>query len=835
MIAIRIGDQYLDLAPDSRIRLKLRSQLFSREFVTAGYSYPISLPLSNANRALLGHAERIGKSGDPTELDCTIELGGAYWRQAVLVLRSVSDGYDVDLRVPEDRAITLLREVRTRQLPQTYDFSLLDGSVTPFVADDIDAMHDRIADRLAPAEDTDIIFAPIRNTTKWGDRAGRYFDIQTGPGSDYPEINVPHEYVNHYDAEHPHPFLRYRFTAPVDRYYGELGPLPYLWAVVRHLLAEVGYKLTGDVFDNPEVRRQVVLNNVLLFSALITDNDTNEAFPNYGVDNASMKPLYPTVRLAELVPDMTGIELLVRLMKRYNAVPLFRSGNRLELRSLNSVLDDTTLFDLEPYATPTPDWQPDPVPGLELTEDAETGDKGRLEGKWDEARVIGTVDTPAGLSTLTPGNGDYARVRVDGKIYKYTQLPGGSGSWAPWADDFSTFSTGGEEGDSLDVGVGFTAMWRGTDTVATTPRDWLVPNVAMRLSDVESDWHSLGRNDATALRLLFYRGLQPDSEANTYPLLSNDVYDHNGTEIEGATMAEKLHGERGIYATWYQRWVSLLQGARTRSLPTRLPLHLLRNWPWDRKVYLQGHHYLVREIDVEFTTTGMGLPVLELVKLEAAGVRRSEDPCANCTGPQRVSFTILEGGGLGIITTSTHLGVCDPEGNFSIQAPDGEATEPPIEGDNYFFVFGDPGNYCVFPCNEAGVLDGTITGVDEGAFSQTTAALNVDSVADTLLWLVLSYAGLPTDWQPGVTMTALLRHDRQADALVTPLLSRMPNLNYLDLAENDIADTDAVLQHLIDGGQSNGYVNIAEGTNAVPDPTLVSALEGDGWTVIANE
>jgi hypothetical protein len=212
----------------------------------------------------------------------------------------------------------------------------------------------------------------------------------------------------------------------------------------------------------------------------------------------------------------------------------------------------------------------------------------------------------------------------------------------------------------------------------------------------------------------------------------------------------------------------------------------------------------------------------------------TKDPCANCTSPQRVSFTILEGGGLGIVTTSTHLGVCDPEGNFSIQAPDGEATEPPFEGNPYFFVFGDPGEYCVFPCNEAGVLDGAITAVEEGAYIYATTELHIDGVSDTLIALVLSYSGLPSDWQPGVTMTALLRHDRQDDALVTPLLSRMPNLNYLDLVENDIADTDAVLQHLIDGGQSNGYVAISEGTNAVPDPSLVSALEGDGWTVIAN-
>jgi hypothetical protein len=211
------------------------------------------------------------------------------------------------------------------------------------------------------------------------------------------------------------------------------------------------------------------------------------------------------------------------------------------------------------------------------------------------------------------------------------------------------------------------------------------------------------------------------------------------------------------------------------------------------------------------------------------------DPCEDCNGPQRVQFTLLDGGALGIITTSTHLGVCDPDGNFSIQAPDGTATEPPVTGDNYFLVFGNAGEHCVFPCNAAGELDGTITGVDEGTVLQTTSELNLDSVADSLLSLTLNYAGLPIDWQPGVTLTALLRYDRQGEALVTPLLSRMPTLNYLDLAENDIADTDPVLQHLIDGGQSNGYVDISGGTNAIPTPALVSALEGDGWTVIKNE
>lgn len=824
MIGIRIGSEYLDLSPDSRIRLKLRSQVFSREFVTAGYSYPISLPQTAANRRLLRHAERIGKSGTATEVECTIELGGAPWRQAVLVLRGVgATTYDVDLRVPEDPAITLLRQVSTKDLPQTYDFSLDDGTTAPFVSDDIDAMHSRIASRLAPATDTDIIFAPVRNTGKWGDREGRYFNVQTGPGSDYPEINTPHEYVNHYDAEHPHPFLRYRFTNPVDRIYGELSAFPYLWNVVRHMLQLVGYRLAGDVFDHPEVRTQVVLNNVLQFSAVITNNGTQEVFPNYGTDNPSMRPLYPTLRLADLLPRLTGIELLVRLMKRYNAVPLFRSGRRLELRSMNAILDDVRLFDLEPYATTDPAWEPEPGKPLALTENDEPLDEGRLDEEWQESRVVGEVDTADALGTLTAANGDLARVRADGKIYKFAALPGAAGTWQVWADDLLPLAAG-SDADSTDVGVGLTAMWRGEDTLATNPRTWLVPTVAMRLSDVESDWHALGRSDTTTLRLLFYRGLAKDSADNDYPLLSNDIYDQAGNPLPNATMAEKITGERGIYATWYQRWVQLLQQARVRRLPTRLPLHLLRNWPWDRKVYLQGHHYLVREIDAEFTPRGMGLPVLELVKLQAAGRQGVPFACQNVPNSFSLEYTGTGAADLLVVTSS---------GYFTVRTADGEEA---TFTENIDFT----GQACLWASDENGTPQGTVLEIyfitqdlEEGSLRMGLAR-----VANTLLTLAVHNTALTAADLPAMPNVQLIAYTG-AGLTAAPPLAGSDEIEQFDAPGNAFTQSavDAILAHLVSTGLNGGYVDLSGGTSSAPSAgglLDVAELEGRGWTVVVN-
>jgi hypothetical protein len=62
-------------------------------------------------------------------------------------------------------------------------------------------------------------------------------------------------------------------------------------------------------------------------------------------------------------------------------------------------------------------------------------------------------------------------------------------------------------------------------------------------------------------RLLFYRGMQEDSEGNLYPLGSMDNLDYDGDQIPDRNLCLRWEGEYGLYN---QLWKNYLSWYRSR-------------------------------------------------------------------------------------------------------------------------------------------------------------------------------------------------------------------------------------------------------------------------------
>jgi hypothetical protein len=830
MIAIKVGSEYLDLPQDTRIRIKLPSQLFSREFVSQGYSYPITLPPTPTNMRLMRFYHRIANTATFADIPCTIELAGNYWKSANIKYRRYKGGFDVDLQVLEDPAITTLGTLRTDQLQTEYELDL------DLVSGTVGDMNTVINERLDTADNTPFIFAPIRNTGIFGDRDETYYGQADGTGGS----NAADEYVNYYDADRPQPWLRYtaNSTNP-DRWHHELVPLPYLCRAVEALLDEAGLLLDGDVFRNEEVRSQVVVSNnhiqCLVGTALGLEFPFSEFAP----------AIYPTARLRDMLPPLTGIELLIRVCKRYNAVPLFRRGRVLAIRSLVDILNDRRFEDITTWVEPGNDMELETLDGLELTEAEEGTDTARLDEKYDPARIIGTVRLPSDLSSLSPTNGDYAVVEVVNKVYKRL-----NGNWVEWADYLPSVSTG-TNATSIDVGVGFVSMWRGED-VSKTGRNWLVPHVQQKLSDPQYDVHYLGTTDMEQLRLLFYRGLQPDSTSDTYPLLSNDIYDYFGSEVFGATMREAIDGPMGIFERWYAPWLRAIQEARIAPKRVRIPIHRLRNWQWDKKLMIEGNIYLCREIDVEFTTTGMGVAQVELLRLPTTvtGIRLP----INCAG--RGHFTILVEGG------TANLQLAITSGYLSYRMQDGIVTTlgDGSSGEQALDVVITPTELtpvCCFTSVASGLSTGDVTSLSITGGTIRSISTNyladliildlslvsADLVAELVLsdnsalqQLVLGAYPFPSIDLGGTALTELIA---SGAALTSLDASVVPQLSSIDLSgcAFPTAAVDSLFNQLYANAFPGGTIDISGGTNAAPTAASDTArtwLLANGWSITTN-
>ena len=596
MLAIEVDGEFLDLA-EARVRLKLVSQVFSRDFIAQGYSYPFSLPWTPTNARLLNHIDRITNVASAAPVVGRLWLGGLPWRPCELVFRSFKAGiYDVDLRTPEDQLILDLKGQTLQDLDYGGSYSM-DPGLLPSKADFDNLFHAHTGD----IDATDFIFAPVRNTRRFGGRNGAYLNFDPDDPV-YTGFNLPDPYVNYYNAEQPEDWFYYNTDPDMGVFFHEYTPFFYLARICESMVEELGYTFQSDVMQEDEVRRQVIVSNMHI--GLFVDTQG-------GIVSNPANDGYTSFEAKDALPNMTLYSFWVKLMRRYCAVASVRNGV-FRFMSINSVLNSTDALDLTEYAAREYEYSIQEQDGYALSLLTEPLEKREEEPPLTREALLATVDAFADLAALTPVVGDIAFVSNENAYYQYSLSTSGD-DWAFISNNLYPLKSGEEE-LKLDVGVALTRMYRGEDG-ANNDRSWLVPWFDQGMSDTTADWHALGDNKCTELRLLYYRGLQPDSEAETYPLLTNGTQDYAGDTIAGATHTERISGTGGIYETWYSQWVTVLTQNRVVERKVRMPLHELLSFDFTRKVRIDGINYLVRTIDVELTTQGMGLATLDLVKV----------------------------------------------------------------------------------------------------------------------------------------------------------------------------------------------------------------------------
>ncbi|MGI4833268.1 MAG: hypothetical protein ACRYFK_07385 [Janthinobacterium lividum] len=130
-------------------------------------------------------------------------------------------------------------------------------------------------------------------------------------------------------------------------------------------------------------------------------------------------------------------------------------------------------------------------------------------------------------------------------------------------------------------------------------RQWLLPAVQVKGA---SPAFETGDDSHCGLRLLYDRGLQPDSTGSPYPLATWDQVNFAGLVVGASTL--HWEGPAGLYALGWQAWLDFLGRATTkeRLMPFRV-MDLLSLDP-ARKELVDQKKYLWEALTLSLSTTG---------------------------------------------------------------------------------------------------------------------------------------------------------------------------------------------------------------------------------------
>lgn len=145
----------------------------------------------------------------------------------------------------------------------------------------------------------------------------------------------------------------------------------------------------------------------------------------------------------------------------------------------------------------------------------------------------------------------------------------------------------GNGGEPINTRASTMFMTSETDSEKPT-RDWLIPEIKQPGSSPEFEQ---GTNDY-GLRFMMYRGLQPDSLSNNYPLGTWDIKDYAGSAISGAEKTLHWDGENGLYTQNWKDWLDLFQNTSYVERQRRINIEELLNFDFTQKILIENVLYL---------------------------------------------------------------------------------------------------------------------------------------------------------------------------------------------------------------------------------------------------
>ncbi len=628
MLELTSAGRPVVLSPGTSVQLEYHSPLFDDDVVKGAYSYTFTLP-ARPNGPLLGFPERLDAAAQPgAERPAELAADGVPLLSGTLRIRTASEkSYGVNLAGPASSLATVLTArflhtfdyggVRTMPAAQPYGGAPAGGllQVPGWV------LHANEVVRHAEAYD--YVFAPVRCDNF----------LQEAPAPDPAGPPLPPAVLNAWLGRNDPASGQGlpaggTFMATTLKGYARLG-VPFFnvfnpqWSAASSGAGEL--LPVFSQFACPFPRLRYVLRCIFVESGL--EIDEAHFLPGELGDLVIVSPadVVRTVRdaagvlqtgfsLADALPLLSVAELLQQLRQ---GLGLVVEQDPLSQRVYTRLLADVVA------APAAVDWTDRRAGGAEVSLEPPTALKLVYATDADDALtqdLLAKVPDPATLSPAVDALADLPALSLVGlpaEVRLVRQLGAYYQSVASWPDQASTQTTlawqfvapqldgvevGGPDGQEYSQGFAFTQMGR-----APFQAD---PKLAVSLDPAATEWMDVpalsrpgydpanGAPDAvarpTALRLLFWRGLQPASDGTLYPLLTPLHTNQAGQAV--GSLSLRLGGAHGTYEQLLRGWLDVKRRGVVVTQALRLSTPDLARLTLSGKVRLDGRDYLVRKL-----------------------------------------------------------------------------------------------------------------------------------------------------------------------------------------------------------------------------------------------
>lgn len=570
MIDIRINGESLDLSPKTRIRFEVNSPLFSWDKTPGTFSYPITLPPTGKNKRLLKFSHRISGIGNKVVREsCSVFLAGLHFIDGYLKVRLSSgvSGFNAAVIAGAGDFANLNED---KQLPDL----ILGG--------------DRL---IAPAQQD---FIPHLNSTLIGGYPANDYVFFPYNNDFFP---TPHDGSNPIWKNTVNYYTNGTFANNVLAGFGldylMATPFIYVMYLLDEIFGEAGYTFLPGPFKNDAEMQSLALFNT-------------EAISNYTIFPA---PTYPSHwDFSKSLPRYPVAGFLNQLRTMFNLGIFFSHKDRqVRIIPLKDVLNSSMVDDWTAYALAGAAVEDQDASDLGFEFDLESKDSMTeddiqpLTGLNEIPPVISNSD----LVVLSPSAGDVTLVLDTQQWWTY--------DGTQWL--FHSYnllgSTEGNEPSVLNSGISTFQQVAATDD-QTPGRDWLLPKTLLP-GTYQAQNYIPGAMEEYKPRLLFYRGLRPDSNQDNYPLGSSSVYDFQGNQVGNYSL--DWNSPFGLKEVWWKDWISFLKNTRKQSFKLTLPPHTLKDFGMERPVLINGVKYLKGKASVVVTMKKVMPTQIELYKI----------------------------------------------------------------------------------------------------------------------------------------------------------------------------------------------------------------------------
>ena len=566
MLAAKINNEWVDMYPNTRLKYVYNSPAFSDSPIVGDFSYPLSFPLTNVNKNIFGFLQRADINEETKEYPCEL-----YDNNILIISGNFKVSKSDKLKITGNLINSAYHFINLIKNKTTKDLDL-GGTITPANLDDyFDDMYD------SGYPDYPCARFPILNEILFNDTIAE---------SDW---FLDWKYINRWDPPSTDSYILF----------------PYLAYVIDRIFAKFDYSITNAIANHSELVK-ICLINIFTDVYMFQLNPWDEF------------NLLEHIVKCDLTKLLSGINNTLATAFFFD----FRQ-QKADMIFLKDLLSSTD-YD---------DWTDKVISGPEKAFNYE--DKGfLLSYEWDstdesisekqlEDGILDNItpDTPV----LTPDNlpiyatmkdhaGEVKYVKAESDYYIILNTatpPAELWEWALFTWDLFGKTVGDGLNEKLSKLSTLGMKWH-EDKIGSPAYDWLTPQsdqmlfkepgkgMMNLLLGEDAIYYNCRKEyvDDFEPRILFYRGLQKNSNDDLYPLGTSGKYDAQGTSIGSLTLT--WDGSDGLYENFHKEWLTFLDNSEPVNFKVLLNKVDVLNLNLARKKRIGSINYLIKKLEVDY-------------------------------------------------------------------------------------------------------------------------------------------------------------------------------------------------------------------------------------------